>query len=65
MNTLINTDQVNRGILIHPTPFALMVKVVVTKLTPDNVEDAPNRTIPEINATVPALGPPVSPVKLE
>jgi hypothetical protein len=57
MNTLIRTDQVNSGILIHPTPFALMVKVVVTKFTPDNVEDAPSKAIPDMNEIVPAFGP--------
>ena len=58
MNTLIRTDHVNRGIFIHPTPFARIVKVVVTKLTPDRVEDAPSRAIPEMNAIVPGFGPP-------
>ena len=57
MNTLIRTDQVNRGILIQPTPFARIVKVVVTKFTPDSVEDAPSRAIPDMKAIVPGLGP--------
>ena len=65
MNTLIRTDQVNKGIFIHPTPFARIVKVVVTKLTPDNVDDAPSSAIPEINAMVPGFGPFACPDKLE
>ena len=65
MNTLIRTDQVNRGILIHPTPFARIVNVVVTKLTPDNVEDAPSKAIPDMKAIVPGFGPPACPVRLE
>ena len=58
MKTLIRTDQVNSGIFIQPTPFARIVKVVVTKLTPDRVEDAPSKAIPEMNAIVPGFGPP-------
>ena len=65
MNTLIRTDQVNSGIFIQPTPFARMVNVVVTKLTPDSVDDAPNNAIPAMKAIVPGFGPPACPVRLE
>jgi hypothetical protein len=57
MNTLIKTDQVNRGIFIQETPGARIVKTVVTKFTPDRVDDAPSNAIPEMKDIVPAFGP--------
>jgi hypothetical protein len=57
MNTDTNTDQENRGIFIHPTPFARIVNTVVMKLTPLRVEDAPSMAIPEMKAVVPILEP--------
>ena len=57
MNTLTNTDQVNRGIFIHVTPGARIVNTVVMKFTPPNVDDAPSINIPDRNAVVPTLEP--------
>ncbi len=57
MNTLMNTDQVNRGIFIQVTPGARMVNTVVMKFTPPSVDEAPSMSMPEMNAVVPGLAP--------
>ena len=57
MNTLMKTDQVNRGIFIQVTPGARIVNTVVMKFTPPKVEDAPSMSMPEMNAVVPGLEP--------
>ena len=57
MNTLMKTDQVNRGIFIHVTPGARMVNTVVMKFTPPSVEEAPSISMPEMNAVVPGFAP--------
>ena len=57
MNTLMKTDQVNKGIFIQDTPGARMVNTVVMKFTPPSVEEAPSMSIPEMNAVVPGFEP--------
>ena len=57
MNTLMKTDQVNKGIFIQVTPGARIVNTVVMKFTPPKVEEAPSMSMPEMNAVVPGLEP--------
>ena len=57
MNTLMKTDQVNKGIFIHETPGARIVNTVVMKFTPPRVEEAPSMSMPDMKAVVPGFAP--------
>ena len=56
MNTLMNTDQVNKGIFIHVTPGA-HGEHGGDEVHATQVDDAPSISMPEMNAVVPVFEP--------